>query len=237
MAENLIEQTENTMSIPSKFRDEKGNLNVEALLKSYLELEKKRGSMVRIPCDTDTPEYRHAFYQKLGAPASADQYKLEIKNELMASDQDVNKRLFDLGFTNRQVQAVYDLAAEKIMPVIQELAQDYEADRQKMALENHFGGKERFEQVASQISAWAKSHVDENVFNALATTYEGVMTLYKMMQSDEPSLSPVGSYGSEILDEEGLKKMMMSPRYWRDQDPAILKKVSDGFERLYPNRK
>ena len=35
-------------------------------------------------------------------------------------------------------------------------------------------------------------------------------------------------------DEGALRHMIRDPRYWRDRDPAILRKVSDGFKRLYP---
>ncbi|MBP5858455.1 hypothetical protein KAJ83_15650 [Marivibrio halodurans] len=34
-------------------------------------------------------------------------------------------------------------------------------------------------------------------------------------------------------DEEALRRMMRDPRYWRDKDPAILDRVSEGFRRLY----
>ena len=170
----------------------------------------------------------------MGVPDSAENYQLEIKHDLLASDPQVNQKLYDLRFTNQQAQAVYDLAAEKVLPVIEELAQDYEAARQRLALENQFGGKERFEQVARQISAWAKQNMSADIFDALATTYEGVMTLYKMMQTNEPVMMPKGVPVCDFLDEEGLKKLMMSPKYWRDQDPQTLKKVADGFNRLYP---
>ncbi len=233
MAENLMQ---NNKEIPAKFLDEKGNLNTQALLQSYMELEKKLGSMVRIPNDDSSDDERRAFNQKMGVPAKAEDYQVEIKDDLLALDPQVNQRLYDLGFTNAQVQAVYDLAAEKVLPVIYELAQDYEATRQRVALENHFGGKERFEQVAHQITTWAKQNVSAELMAALSTTYEGVMALYKMMQSAEPAMMPKAESVNEILDEEGLKKLMMSPKYWRDQDPSTLKKVSDGFNRLYPNR-
>lgn len=36
------------------------------------------------------------------------------------------------------------------------------------------------------------------------------------------------------LTEAGLKEMMRDPKYWRDQDPEIVKKVQDGFYRLFP---
>lgn len=235
--ENLMQiQNGKTNTIPAKFLDAKGNLNVDSLLQSYTELERKLGKMVRIPSDDSSPEERKDFYQKIGVPASAKDYQLNIKNELLASDPDVNQRLYDLGFTNAQVQAVYDLAAEKVLPVIHQLAQDYEATRQRALLEEHFGGKERFEEIARQITTWAKQNVSAQVFDALSTTYEGVLTLYKMMESSEPFMMPKGVAVNEMLDEEGLKKLMMSPKYWRDQDPATLKKVADGFHRLYPSK-
>ncbi len=34
-------------------------------------------------------------------------------------------------------------------------------------------------------------------------------------------------------DETDLRKMIRDPRYWRERDPAILKQVQQGFERLY----
>ena len=233
MVENLMQTNEKKQEVPAKFLDEKGNLKTDVLLQSYLELEKKLSNMVVIPTDASSEEEKRSFYQKIGVPDCAENYQLEIKHDLLASDPQVNQKLFDLRFTNQQAQAVYDLAAEKVLPVIEELAQDYEAARQRLALENQFGGKERFEQVARQITAWAKQNVSADVFDALSTTYEGVMTLYKMMQTNEPVMMPKGICTHEILDEEGLKKLMMSPKYWKEQDPLTLKKVADGFNRLY----
>ena len=33
-----------------------------------------------------------------------------------------------------------------------------------------------------------------------------------------------------------LHEMMRYPRYWRDRDPALLAKVTEGFRRMYPDR-
>lgn len=42
---------------------------------------------------------------------------------------------------------------------------------------------------------------------------------------------------AEVIAEDvsgaELKAMMKDPRYWRDQDPAIVEKVREGFRRLY----
>ena len=34
-------------------------------------------------------------------------------------------------------------------------------------------------------------------------------------------------------EEKELKRLMQDPRYWRDQDPEIVKRVEEGFKRLY----
>ena len=231
MVDNLID------TVPEKFKSKDGSLNVDALLQSYQELEKKMGSMVSVPTDDDSDEVKKEFYHKIGVPENADAYQIQIQNELLVADPEVNEKLYNLGFTNKQVQAVYDLAAEKVLPVIEDLAQEYEASRQRQALENHFGGKDKFEEVARQLSSWAKLNVDENLFSALSTTYEGVLALYKMMETSEPAVKANADLPSSNMTEEDLKQIMMSPAYWRDQNPELLKKVTEGFNRLYPVKK
>lgn len=231
MVDNLID------TVPEKFKAKDGSLNTQALLRSYQELEKKIGSMVCVPTDDDSDETKKEFYRKIGVPENAQAYKIEVKNELLAADPEVNQKLYDLGFTNKQVQAVYDLAAEKVLPVIEELAQEYEASRQRQALENYFGGAEKFNEVARQLSAWAKLNVDENLLSALSTTYEGVLALYKMMETSEPLVKSDTGFAPNGMSEADLKQIMMSPAYWRDQNPELLQKVADGFNRLYPAKK
>lgn len=34
--------------------------------------------------------------------------------------------------------------------------------------------------------------------------------------------------------EDELRALMRAPRYWRDRDPSIMKKVGEGFGALYP---
>lgn len=33
--------------------------------------------------------------------------------------------------------------------------------------------------------------------------------------------------------EKELKMLMQNPKYWRDRDPEIVKRVEEGFKRLY----
>lgn len=34
-------------------------------------------------------------------------------------------------------------------------------------------------------------------------------------------------------EEKELRQLLQSPKYWRDQDPEIVKRVEEGFKRLY----
>lgn len=39
--------------------------------------------------------------------------------------------------------------------------------------------------------------------------------------------------GYKNEQEKELRKLMQSPKYWRDQDPETVKRVEEGFKRLY----
>lgn len=44
------------------------------------------------------------------------------------------------------------------------------------------------------------------------------------------------SEGDKKAAEARLREMMRDPRYWRDRDPAFVRRVTEGFGRLYPDR-
>ncbi len=204
-------------AVPEKFWDpEKKHLRTDALLKSYLELERKYSSGE----NRETPE-------------KPEDYQIEIVHELLESDPDVNRRLHQAGFTQKQAQLVYELAAEYLLPMINEVASVFEAERQTEKLIEHFGGEARWRQVARQVSAWGKAKLPEPVFEALSGTYEGVLTIHRMMVADEPKLNFSAKGEQSIQSDTELKQMMRDPRYWRDQDPAVVQHVREGFRRLY----
>ena len=60
--------------------------------------------------------------------------------------------------------------------------------------------------------------------------------MQKMMAGDEPELARNGSTPEPQPTEADLKQLMRDPRYWRQQDPAFIRRVRDGFQRLYPDR-
>lgn len=203
--------------IPDKFWDtETGTVRTDALVKSYVELEKKFGGL-----------------NGRQLPARPEEYQIETRNELLASDASVNARLHEAGFTQEQAQVVYDLASERLMPMVAEIASIYETEGQIARLVEHFGSETRWQEASRQLGAWGRSHLPTRVFEALSTTYEGILAMQRMMDAGEPGLGMDSSQSEGVLSESSLKALMRDPRYWRDKDPAIVTQVRDGFKQLY----
>ncbi|MBU8539034.1 capsid assembly protein [Falsiroseomonas tokyonensis] len=239
MSDNLLDAASETATtstrpaeIPEKFWDEaKGALRVDALLKSYIELERRLSQRFAPPGDDAPEEDRLRWRRALGIPDSPDEYQVTPPNELLTPDAAVNQRLHEAGFNARQVQLVYDLAAERLLPLIAEAAAEFEAGRQVEKLRAHFGGEERFRRIAAQLSAWGRAHLPEAVFTALASTADGVLALHRMMEGKEPSLTREAQ-AEAGPDEAELRRMMRDPRYWRTREPDFVKRVTEGFRRL-----
>lgn len=204
--------------LPDKFwDDEAGRVRVDALYKSYRELEHKFGGL-----NGD------------GIPESPDGYKVNLALPGMQPDPKVNARLHEANFTRDQVQLVYDLAAEVLAPMAGHMTSDVATEMDRRRLAEHFGGADTWRELSGQLSDWGRAHLEPHAFDELARTYEGVLTLHRMMQGAEPALLDTGHAAGAPLGEEGLKELMRDPRYWRDHDPAVVRQVKEGFARLYP---
>jgi hypothetical protein len=224
--------TTTALDIPEKFRDPAtGALRVEALLKSYLELERAMSRRISPPGDDAPDEDRQRWRRALGVPETPDAYEISAQHELCGPDDEVNRRLHEAGFTCRQAQLVYDLAAERLLPLITEAAAEFEAGKQRDKLHAEFGGEERFRRLAPQIAAWGRANLPDAVFAALSATAEGVVAMRRMMEAKEPPLSR-DAVADAAPDEAELRKMMRDPRYWRSREPDFVKRVTEGFRRL-----
>lgn len=220
--------------IPQKFLDpETGAPDVAKLTRSYLELERKLSTMVRVPQDDADEIETAAFRRALGIPDTPDAYEINLSTDLLDVDPDVNGRLHAAHFTPRQAQLVYDLAGERMLPAITELASEFEAQKQRERLIAHFGGDAAWREIARQLNAWGAAQLPRDVFEALASTSDGVLALYTMMQNGSPPRLAGGGTAAG-LTEDDLAKMMRDPRYWKHKDPAFVAEVSEGFRRLYP---
>ncbi len=218
--------------VPEKFWDPATNaLRVDALLKSYLELERALSRRAAPPAEDAPEEDRQRWRRMLGIPDGPDGYEICPKHEMCAPDPEVNQRLHEAGFTPRQAQLVYDLAAERLLPLVAEAAAEFEADRQREKLAQHFGGPDRYRRIAQQLSAWGRASLPDAVFAALSTTAEGVLAMHRMMEAKEPAIARDAEQDG-TPDEAELRRMMRDPRYWRAREPEFVRRVTEGFRRL-----
>ncbi|MBW8270688.1 capsid assembly protein [Caldovatus aquaticus] len=218
--------------VPEKFWDaERGAVRLEALLKSYRELERRLSQRFAPPPEDAPEEEKRRFRRALGVPERPEDYAIEPRHELCGPDPEINARLHAAGFTCAQAQLVYDLAAERLLPLLAEAAQALETERALDRLRAHFGGEERFRRVAAQLSAWGKANLPASAFEALASTYEGVLALQSMMEKGEPALAREAE-GGDAPDEAALRALMRDPRYWRTREPEFVRRVTEGFRRL-----
>ena len=112
--------------------------------------------MVKVPGQSAAPEEIQSFRRAVGVPEEAGAYQVKLNHTLLENDPEINEKLHKAGFTNEQVQLVYDLAAERVFPLIEEMSGDFDALQQLEKLYYHFGGKERFDEISRQIQAFEK---------------------------------------------------------------------------------
>jgi len=228
---NMI-NTSKPNDLPEKFWDaENGEIRIDSLIKSYRELEKKMASSIPTPSDDET---RERFLRAAGVPASPSEYQITIKDGLFEPDEILNTRLHAKGFNSEQVQEVYDLAVEQMAPMIMEMAAEFQADREVERLIEYFGGKDQWQEASRQMLRFGQKNLPDQVLTGMSSSYEGIIALYKMMQSDEPqTLGAVNGKSISSNIEKDLQSMMNDPKYWREKDPSFIAKVTDGFQNLY----
>lgn len=203
--------------LPQKFWDAQNRQpRLEAMARSYRDLERKIGAG-----------------QHLRVPDHHSDYCVECKSDLFYSNPQANERMHQAGFSNEQVQLVYDLAHEALEPLVAEIYTVINSQNQVDRLSEHFGGEDRWQETARQLKAWGTQKFGPHAMEAMCSSYDGVMTLYEMMTSGEPGMGRARG-GDGLSSEADVRKLMRDPKYWRDRDPATVERVREGFRRLYP---
>ena len=214
--------------IPEKFQNTDGTLNTSALMKSYTELEKKIGGMVSIPNSESDDDTRRKFNRAIGVPESASEYPI---HELY-DDENLRDKFFEIGLTVPQVEKIYEIANEFLSPVISDLYSTQNESNAINELKNFFGGKEKMTDALNAINAFGEKFLPRDAFDALCSTPQGIQSVYKMMQSMEPSVE-INSGDTKNLTDADLRRMMRDPKYWRDNDTEYIRKIENGFKKLY----
>jgi hypothetical protein len=162
--------------VPEKFWDpQAGTLRTEALLKSYLELERKLGSMIQLPSDEEDVEGHERLRRAMGVPETSDDYVIKSPDDTLRADPEVNAKLHEAGFTQRQAQLVYDLAAQYVVPMIDEAIAEVQAGRDAERLAAHFGGEASWRTYARQIKTWGRANLPQDVLEVLSSSYDGII--------------------------------------------------------------
>lgn len=214
--------------IPEKFQNQDGSVNVEALIKSYSELEKKIGGMVSVPNDMSDKTVREKFYRAIGVPDNANDYP---SNNLF-DDESVKQKFHDIGLTKHQVEQIYSVAEEFLSPVLSELFSAKNESTEISKLEKFFGSREKMNDALNAINTFGEKFLPADAFESLCSSAQGIQGVYQMMQSLEPHINTNGD-AQENLTDADLRRMMRDPKYWRDADPEYVHKIENGFKKLY----
>lgn len=218
--------------------------NAQALAVSYMDLRRKVGEHPIVkPKDDAKPEEWDAYYKAIGRPDTPTDYKftpiegLDVDTDMQYKFSEISH---SIGLTGGQ--------ADKLNQWVGELAlQLQSSEKTKMDEESKAAEKTLREAWGSQYDANIKLadkamryHGGEELKTALkdagllrnATVIQFFQKL--AVQTGEDALKGVGEPGAQgaKYTREQLEKMMQSPDYW--SNPALQKKVQDGFKDLYP---
>ncbi len=214
--------------IPEKFLNGDGTLNSDSLLKSYNELEKKIGTMVSVPNSESDDATRMRFNRAIGVPDDTAQYPTND----MFDDESVRQKFREIGLTCPQVEQIYKIANEYLLPLLSDLFAMQNETNAYQELKNFFGSTEKMNDALHAIDAFGNKFLPHDAFDVLCSTPAGIQGVYKMMQSMEPHVETQKNENENLTDND-LRRMMRDPKYWRDNDPEYVRKIENGFKKLY----
>ena len=214
--------------IPEKFKNKDGTLNSDALLKSYNELEKKIGGMISVPAPDADDVTRAKFNHAIGVPDDASQYPT---NELF-DDDSLRNKFHEIGLTVSQVEKIYSIAEDFLSPVLQDLFAIQNENIAMNEMKKFFGGTDKMYEALHAINTFGEKFLPHDAFDALCATPQGIQSVYKMMQSMEPDVRTDKNVDENLSDDD-LRRMMRDPKYWRDMDAEYVRKIENGFKKLY----
>jgi len=217
--------------VPEKFLDENGEINTSALVKSYCELEKKMGTMISVPNEDSDDTTKEKFNRAIGVPNSASEYP----NNSLLDDESVREKFHEIGLTSKQVEQIYNIAEEYLKPTLNNLFELQSQTNAINELKNFFGGTEKMIEAMKAINTFGERFLPADAFNELCSTPQGIQGVYKMMQSFEPEVLTDKNVTENLTDDD-LRTMMRDPKYWRDHDAEYIRKIENGFKKLYSEK-
>jgi len=202
----------------------------EVLAKSFNELEGKLRTKTEELKEEVLADLRAQAPEKYEVNLSED-LKLPENVEFNLTDEDPLVGWFsgfakDIGLTQEQ----FDKAINEYVGIEIGNMPDMEAEIGKLG--DH--GQDRLLRVHN----WLETRLSEDELSSMSSllnSAEQIAALEKLMKASGPNDFD-GDSGDEPLTLEELREMQNDTRYWQDKDPAFIKKVEAGYQRLYKNQ-
>ena len=181
-----------------------------------------------MPTAESDENVRKKFNRAIGVPENASEYPT---NDLY-DDENLREQFLQIGLTKTQVEKIYNIANEFLSPVISDLFTAQNESNAINELKSFFGGTEKMNDALHAINAFGEKFLPRDAFDALCATPQGIQSMYKMMQSMEPDVKTDKNETQNLTDSD-LRRMMRDPKYWRDNDTEYIRKIENGFKKLY----
>lgn len=222
-AQEPTEAQERPEWLPEKYK------SPEDLAKAYKELESKLGKKdedLRAQIEKEIQEQAYA-----NRPADKGDYQLpDIVDESLAVDNELlnwwAEHAYESGLSQDEFAKGIEIYAQTMM------ASQPDLESEKAKLGDNAGAR------IQSASMFASNFFPKEAMPAIermCETHEGILAIEAVMEAvrdngyTEPAATPSG------MDEASLREMMKDDRYWnpRDRDPAFIRKVEEGFKKLY----
>lgn len=202
-------------------------VRIEPLHKAYNELEGK--------LRTSHDDLKTQIIEEMKAQAP-ESYEVNLSEDLsipenvefdLSADDPMVQWFFGFAKENGMSQELVDKAINEYVGIELAALPDVSAEIEKLG--DH--GQDRMLRVHN----WLEGKLSDQQFaaiNPLLSSAAQVEALEVLMKSTGPSDFDGESAGAPLsLDE--LREMQNDPRYWQSKEPAFIKKVEEGYRRLY----
>lgn len=225
----------------SKFKD------VGSVAKSYLELEKKLGSAVSIPKDTDKEDEWNNFYGKWGRPGKPEEYEFpKLPEQLKIDDQfggSVKSLAHKMGLNKRQFQQLVEWGSEQSLAMMNEQNKARETNQGKLKNEWGFTYNDKLEKAHKTLAMLVGFKEDHPFIKYLENSSMGddpefLKFLYDVGTRLGEDTFVDSKTKTDVVEKDQAKQKINEIRadqkhpYWNEQDPRHGDAVRE-MDRLY----
>ena len=216
--------------MPEKFWKE-GKVDLEGAFSSYKELETRFTTKTEDLLKTLDTERRK------GLPEAPDKYELKLSDDAPVSVDDLQahpsvewwrKTAFEMGLPPEK----FNEGVSQLVGILTE-GPDLEVERKALG--------ENADVRINAVATWARAtFTDPTEFAALqqlGSSAAGIAVIEKLMGRSAPMDSGDAASTPELTPAK-LREMQADPRYYdrTRRDPAFVKKVDEGFQKLYAKK-